>query len=293
MRKKWCAALFVLVLLPLCSESLRDQNKTYFDSIQWEELNDLAIPPLPEPYAIESNRPIPYADTIDDGAILPSLPQLGVLDYQNIPEDLLTFCDTIAAAIVARSIDRASFSTQKAFLPHLGRFMFEHFPDFSYAFYGRPSFKQDGSATILMRLTVKRTAPEVSDINQDTVMPQDTVISQGASLQQDAITQQDVAVLQPDAVAQQNAVVRNGETGHAALSIENTKNIENTEGTKAIEEGIEEQPENIADVPNLFSDEEQPLFIMMELGAVKEETVWKISYIDFKGAEYADSALTD
>lgn len=262
MRKKWGAALFVLVLLPLCSESLRDQNKMYFDSIQWEELNDLAISPLPEPYAIESNRPIPYADTIDDGAILPSLPQLGVLDYQNIPEDLLTFCDTIAAAIVARSIDSASFSTQKAFLPHLGRFMFEHFPDFSYAFYGRPSFKQDGSATILMRLTVKQTAPEVSDINQDTVIQQDTV-------------------------------VQNGETEPAALPTENTKSSENTEGTKAIEEGIEEQPENIADVPNLFSDDEQPLFIMMELGAVKEETVWKISYIDFKGAEYADSALTD
>ena len=262
MRKKWCAAFFILVLLPLCSESLRDQNKTYFDSIQWEELNDLAIPSLPEPYTIESNRPIPYADTIDDGAILPSLPQLGILDYQNIPEDLLTFCDTIAAAIVARSIDSASFSTQKAFLPHLGRFMFEHFPDFSYAFYGRPSFKQDGSATILMRLTVKQTAPEVSDTTQDTAIQQDTV-------------------------------VQNEETEPAALPIENTKNIENTEGTKAIEEGIEEQPENISDVPNLFSDDEQPLFIMMELGAVKEETVWKISYIDFKGAEYADSALTD
>ena len=107
MRKKWCAAFFILVLLPLCSESLRDQNKTYFDSIQWEELNDLAIPSLPEPYTIESNRPIPYADTIDDGAILPSLPQLGILDYQNIPEDLLGFCDTVAAAMVAKSIDSA------------------------------------------------------------------------------------------------------------------------------------------------------------------------------------------
>ena len=44
---------------------------------------------------------------------------------------------------------------------------------------------------------------------------------------------------------------------------------------------------------SFFSDNEQPLFIMMEFGAVKEDTVWKISYIDFKGAEYADSALTD
>jgi hypothetical protein len=261
-RKKWCAAFFILVLLPLCSESLRDQNKTYFDSIQWEELNDLAIPSLPEPYTIESNRPIPYADTIDDGAILPSLPQLGILDYQNIPEELLGFCDTVAAAMVAKSIDSALFSTQKAFLPHLGRFMFEHFPDFSYAFYGRPSFKQDGSATILMRLTVKQTAPEVSDTTQDTAIQQDTV-------------------------------VQNGETEPAALPIESTKSIENTEGTKAIEEDVKDQPDNIADVPNLFLDDEQPLFIMVEFGAVKEDTVWKISYIDFKGAEYADSALTD
>ena len=263
MRKKWCGAFFLLILLPLCSESLRDQNKAYFDSIQWEALgDDLTIPPISEPYTIEDGRPIPYADTIDDGDILPSLPQLGILDYQNIPEDLLSFCDTVAAATVAKSIDSDLFSTQKPFLPHLGRFMIEHFPDFSYAFYGRPSFKQDGSAIILIRLAVKQAAPEVSNKNQDAAIQQDTV-------------------------------VQNGEAEQAALPIENTKSIENTEGTKAIEEGIEEQPENIADVPNLFSDDEQPLFIMMEFGAIKDDTVWKISYIDFKGAEYADSALTD
>ena len=263
MRKNWCGAFFLLILLPLCSESLRDQNKAYFDSIQWEALgDDLTIPPISEPYTIEDGRPIPYADTIDDGDILPSLPQLGILDYQNIPEDLLSFCDTVAAATVVKSIDSDLFSTQKPFLPHLGRFMIEHFPDFSYAFYGRPSFKQDGSAIILIRLAVKQAAPEVSDTTQDTAIQQDTV-------------------------------VQNGETEPAALPIENTKSIENTEGTKAIEEGIEEQPENIADVPNLFSDDEQPLFIMMEFGAIKDDTVWKISYIDFKGAEYADSALTD
>lgn len=233
MRKKWCGAFFLLILLPLCSESLRDQNKAYFDSIQWEALgDDLTIPPISEPYTIEGGRPIPYADTIDDGDILPSLPQLGILDYQNIPEDLLSFCDTITAAIVAKSLDPAVFTAQKAFLPHLGRFMIEHFPDFSYAFYGRPSFKQDGSAIILMRLAVKQAATEVSNANQDTAIQQDTAVQMGDS-------------------------------------------------------------DNIADVPNFFSDDEQPLFIMMEFGAVKEDTVWKISYIDFKGAEYADSALTD
>ena len=233
MRKKWCGAFFLLILLPLCSESLRDQNKAYFDSIQWEALgDDLTIPPISEPYTIEGGRPIPYADTIDDGDILPSLPQLGILDYQNIPEDLLSFCDTITTAIVAKSLDSTIFSTQKAFLSHLGRFMIDHFPDFSYAFYGRPSFKQDGSAIILMRLAVKQAATEVSNANQDTAIQQDTAVQMGDS-------------------------------------------------------------DNIADVPNFFSDNEQPLFIMMEFGAVKEDTVWKISYIDFKGAEYADSALTD
>ena len=233
MRKKWCGAFFLLILLPLCSESLRDQNKTYFDSIQWEALgDDLTIPPISEPYTIEGNRPIPYADTIDDGDILPSLPQLGILDYQNIPEDVLSFCDSIASAVVAKSLGSALFSTQKAFLPQLGRFMFEHFPDFSSAFYGRPSFKQDGSAIILMRLAVKQAATEVSNANQDAAIQQDTAVQMGDS-------------------------------------------------------------DNIADVPNFFSDDEQPLFIMMEFGAVKEDTVWKISYIDFKGAEYADSALTD
>ena len=247
MQKKWCIAFFVVVLLPLCSESLRDQNKTYFDSIQWEELNDLAIPAIPEPYTIENGKPIPYADTIADGDILPSLPQLGVLDYQNISEDLLVFCDTIAAAIIAKSINTALFSTQKAFLPHLGRFMFEHFPDFSHVFYGRPSFKQDGSAIILLRLAVKPIAVSVVNKNKDLTIRQDTA-------------------------------AQNGESEQTVFSSENT-------------EGIEEQPENIADVPNFFSDDDQPLFIMLELGAVKEDSAWKIFYIDFKGAEYEDSAL--
>ena len=250
MRKKWCAAFFVVVMLPICSESLREQNKTYFDSIQWEELNDLAIPAIPEPYAIENGKPVPYADTIADGDILPSLPQLGVLDYQNISEDLLVFCDTITAAIIAKSINTALFSTQKPFLPHLGHFMFEHFPDFSHVFYGRPSFKQDGSAIILLRLAVKPVEPvAVSVVNKN-----------------------------KDSTIRQDTAAQNGESEQTVFSSENT-------------EGIEEQPENIADVPNFFSDDDQPLFIMLELGAVKEDSAWKISYIDFKGAEYEDSAL--
>jgi len=168
----------------------------------------------------------------------------------------LTFCDTITAAIVAKSIDSALFTTQKAFLPHLGRFMFEHFPDFSHVFYGRPSFKQDGSAIILLRLAVKPVEPvavSVADKNQESPIRQDT-----------------------DTAAQ------NGEPEKMSLL------TENTEGTQ---KGIEEQSDNMSDVPNFFSDDDRPHFIMLELGAVKEDTAWKISYIDFKGAEYADSAL--
>ena len=261
-RKKWCAAFFVVVLLPLCAESLRDQSKAYFDTIQWEELSDdLVVPPVPEPYSIEDSRPIPYADTIDDGALLPSLPQLGVLDYQNIPEDLLSFCDTIMAAIVAKSIDDTFFTAQKAFLPHFWRFMFEHFPDFSHAFYGRPSFKQDGSATILLRLAVKPATVGVSNENTKTTAPQKAVIQQD-----------------------QDTAVRNESREQAAVPAEATETVEKTS---------EEQSENISDIPGFFPDEEQPLFIMMEFGAVKEDTAWKISYIDFKGAEYEDSALKD
>ena len=179
------------------------------------------------------------------------MPQLGVLDYQNISEDLLVFCDTIAAAIIAKSINTALFSTQKAFLPHLGRFMFEHFPDFSHVFYGRPSFKQDGSAIILLRLAVKPIAVSVVNKNKDLTIRQDTA-------------------------------AQNGESEQTVFS------SENTEGTQ---KGIEEQSDNMSDVPNFFSDDDRPHFIMLELGAVKEDTAWKISYIDFKGAEYADSAL--
>lgn len=252
MRKKSCAAFFVFfiaALMPLRSESLRDQNKTYFDSIQWEDLNDLAIPPVPEPYAVEGNTPIPYADTIDDGDILPSLPQLGVLDYRNIPEDLLTFCDTIAAALVAKSVDAAFFTAQKSFLPHFWQFMLERFPDCSNAFYARPSFQQDGSATVLMRLTVTQTAAIVRNENHDTKA---TVQKENVPL--------------PSTPA---------ETDEMA------------------EETTAEQVENISGVPCFFSDDEHPLFIMLECGALKENNVWKISYLDFKGAEYADSALTN
>lgn len=266
MRKKWCGAFFLLILLPLCSESLRDQNKAYFDSIQWEALgDDLTIPPISEPYTIEGSRPVPYADTIDDGDILPSLPQLGILDYQNIPEDLLSFCDTIAAAVAAKSLDSTLFSTQKAFLPHFGRFIIEHFPDFSSAFYGRPSFKQDGSAIILMRLAVKQVAIEVPNENQEAAIQQDTAVQTG----------------EPE------------QTPLPMATTESPNGAEGIRNTKDVKESIEETLENITDVPNLFSDDEQPLFIMVEFGAVKEDTVWKISYIDFKGAEYADSALTD
>jgi len=166
-RKKYCRVLLLLLLFPLFSETLRNQNKTYFDSVQWEELNDLAVPPLAQAYTIDDSQPIPYADTIDDGLIFPSLPQLGVLDYQNIPEDLLRFCDTVTAAIAARSLNSSFFTIQKPFLPHFGQFMLEHLPKLSSVFYARPSFKQDGTSLILLRLAVEQpTAGKDTDISE-------------------------------------------------------------------------------------------------------------------------------
>ncbi len=157
-RKRGLFAFLLLLAVPLFAESIRSQNKTYFDSMQWEELNDLAIPPLPEAYTMERNQPVPYSDTIDDGSVYPSVPQLGILDYQNIPEDLLRFCDTAAAALVARSVPAELFTAQKPFLPHFIRFLMERLPVCSHAFYSRPSFKQDGAAFFLVRLTVQQGA---------------------------------------------------------------------------------------------------------------------------------------
>ena len=270
MQKKWCGAFFLLVLLPLCSESLRDQSKTYFDSIQWEELNELAISPISEPYTIEGSRPIPYADTIDDGGILPSLPQLGILDYQNIPEDLLTFCDTVTAAVVAKSMSDAFFTAQKPFLPHLGHFIIEHLPDLSYAFYGRPSFKQDGSALIQIRLTVK---------DEESTEQQGTALKQETPAAEPTITE-----------------AQDTETEHTeAQNRQQAANITEDEKTQSDTELLSEEDknENLSEVPPLFFEEEKPLFIMMELVALKEADTWKISHIDLKGAEYADSAHED
>lgn len=260
--------LLILLLLPLCPQSLRDSNKMYFEGQRWEQLNDLAVAPLPEPYTIDESTPIPYADTIDEGGILPSLPQLGMLDYQNIPEDLLNFCDKVTHAITARSVDSAFFSAKNAFLPYLGCFIFDHLPCFSYAFYARPEYTADGNAVILLRLSVA--APVQAAVNE-----QHNTAGQGASGIQAGFTAQSIG------------------------SSESTGNSENTEGTGSTgntekdAKMTEKELEPLFDVPAFFSDEDNPLFIMMEMQTVKEEGAWKIAYLDFKGAEYADSALTD
>lgn len=251
--------LLVLLLLPLCPQSLRDSNKTYFEGQHWEQLNDLAVDPLPEPYTIDESVPIPYADTIDEGDIFPSLPQLGMLDYQNIPEDLLSFCDKVTHAITAQSVDSAFFSAKNAFLPYLGCFIFEHLPRFSYAFYGRPEYKADGNAVILLRLSV------------------------AASVQA--------------AVTEQHNTVEQGAFGiHTAITTQSIENAEGTGNGGNIEKDAnrtEKESESLFEVPPFFSDDDNPLFVMLEMQTVKEAGVWKIAYLDFKGAEYADSALTD
>ena len=211
-RKAGLFAFLLMLTVPLFAESIRSQNKTYFDSMQWEELKDLAIPQLPEAYTMERNQPVPYSDTIDDGGIYPSLPQLGTLDYQNIPEDLLRFCDTVAAALTDRSVPAELFTAQKPFLPHLARFLAERLPAFSYAFYGRPSFKQDGSALLLFRLTVK----------QDGAAPADTATADettaaAADTPDKAVRNEATAMDAPDTAARdEDAAAADGQDGRTA-----------------------------------------------------------------------------
>lgn len=155
--KKLFAALLLLFFVPLCAESLRESNKTYFDSIQWGELGELAVTPLPEAYMIEEGSPISYADSIEDGGIYPSLPELGILDYQNIPEDVLILYDKIAAGFLAKRLDRTFFDVNKPFLPYLTQFMLDRLPACSHAFFARPSFSRTDSVSALFRLLPKKT----------------------------------------------------------------------------------------------------------------------------------------
>lgn len=266
MQKRRLEALFLLLFLPLSSETLRNQNKAYFDSIQWEELYELTLTPLPEAYAIENNRPIPYADMIDDGGILPSLPQLGLLDYQSIPEDLLQFCDTVTAAFVSQSIDASFFTTQKPFLPHLGTFMATHLPPLSHAFYGRPSFKQDGSVLIPVRLTVKQAGQGIPDT---------------PSKDQTATEVKDKALTAIQTEA------------HDEKAEKRDEKDEDNDIAQVRKAALEEKADNLSEAPPLFPEDEKPLFIMFELAALKEDTVWKIAHIDLQGAAYADTAYAD
>lgn len=254
----------MLLLFPLFAESLRNQNKTYFDSIQWEELQDLEIPPIPEAYKIENTQPIPYADTIDDGSIYPSLPQLGFLDYQSIEEDLLTFYDTLSAALLKRKLADDLFMDKQSFFPHLVQFMLDRFPELSHAFYGRPSFKQDGTAVTQFRLTIAPAKQQAAVINKS-----------GESL---AETER-----QTDTVNDPEKIQTGQDQAQKPLPI----------GNKSEKGPFEREPvekSNTDEHLALFVENEQPLFIMLELAAVKDGNTWKILHIDLKGAEYANSA---
>ena len=383
-RKAGLFAFLLMLTVPLFAESIRSQNKTYFDSMQWEELKDLAIPQLPEAYTMERNQPVPYSDTIDDGGIYPSLPQLGTLDYQNIPEDLLRFCDTVAAALTDRSVPAELFTAQKPFLPHLARFLAERLPAFSYAFYGRPSFKQDGSAPLLFRLTVKQdgsapadtaTANETTAADADT--PDKAVRNEATAMDapDTAARDEDAAaadgqdgrtvrrsdadaamqpeeqnppadsgraeqrIAQPEAEqteqtsksaetketspvsAKKDAPARSEDAsatephgtpagtqdahsadsgGQESETAQNARSAQSSDSTaeKTAEPATDKKAQKAAapkypEIPALFDTDKQPLFIMIELTAQPEGGAWKITSLDLKGAEYADSALKD
>ena len=277
-QKRWLQVLFILLLLPLFPESLRNQNKTYFDSMNWEELNDLAIPPLPEAYTIQESQPVPYADSIDDECILPSLSQLGILDYQNIPEDILSFCDTLSGALTARLIPESLFSKQKNFLPHLGRFIIERLPVISHSFYGRPVFAQNGSAQILFRLSV---TPQ--EVQTDTLQP----VATPAALEFAGETPKEAY---NDPHEQETAQESAETTQKQGAAPEPLSPADTAAGSTQTAE-ISQQHES--DISALFSETDAPLAIMLEITAIKEEEEWKISGIEVKGAEYADSALKD
>ncbi len=365
-RKAGLFAFLLMLTVPLFAESIRSQNKTYFDSMQWEELKDLAIPQLPEAYTMERNQPVPYSDTIDDGGIYPSLPQLGTLDYQNIPEDLLRFCDTVAAALTDRSVPAELFTAQKPFLPHLARFLVERLPAFSYAFYGRPSFKQDGSALLLFRLTVKQDGAAPADTatadettaaaadtpdkavrNEATAMdaPDTAARDEGAAVSDgQTVRRSDVnTAVQPEAKqteqtsesadaqetppvsANKDAPARSEDASATAAATEphgtpagtqdahsadssgqesetakNARRAQPSDATaeKTVKPATDKKAQKAAapkypEIPALFDTDKQPLFIMIELTAQPEGGAWKITSLDLKGAEYANSALKD
>lgn len=364
-RKAGLFAFLLMLTVPLFAESIRSQNKTYFDSMQWEELKDLAIPQLPEAYTMERNQPVPYSDTIDDGGIYPSLPQLGTLDYQNIPEDVLRFCDTVAAALTDRSVPAELFTAQKPFLPHLAHFLAERLPAFSYAFYGRPSFKQDGSALLLFRLTVKQDSsvpadtataneaaaadtPDKAVHNEATSMdaPDTAARDEGAAVSDgQTVRRSDVnTAVQPEAkqteqtsesadaketppvsmkkdaparsedvsataadsephgtpAGAQNTHSADTSGGQESEVAQNARSAQSSDPTeeKAAEPATDKKAQKAAapkypEIPTLFDTDTQPLFIMIELTAQPEGGAWKITSLDLKGAEYADSALKD
>ena len=209
--KKLFAALLLLFFVPLCAESLRESNKIYFDSIQWEELGDRAVAPLPEAFTIEGGKPIPYADSIEDGGVYPSLPELGVLDYQNIPEDMLVLYDKIAAGILTKKLDRTLFDANKPFLPYLTQFMLERLPVCSHAFFARPSMSRKDSASALFRLLPKKAG------ETETAAP--TLLSEGTAEQPAVVQQKDELEASPKLSADEIHMFSN-ESTPAAIMLE-------------------------------------------------------------------------
>lgn len=169
---KWCIGVFIFLMHPLYTESLRNTNKEYFNAIDWEELKDLAVSPLPEPFTLPESTPMPYADMITETGIYPVLPKLGILDYQNSPDDLLSFFDTLQGSFLKKSFQPDVFDPSKPFLFFLTQHLIKDMPEIARIFYARPSFRQDGSAATDFQLLFKNKSSDTHEQIDRTVSPE-------------------------------------------------------------------------------------------------------------------------
>lgn len=152
---KRCIGLLLLLIYPLYAQSLRNTTKEYFNAIDWEELKELAVAPLSEPFSIPESTPMPYADMIAETGIYPTLPKLGILDYQNSPEELLVFFDLVKQSFCEKNFKTELFDSSKPFLRFLTQHLITALPEIAQVFYAQPAFREDGSAVTDFKLLFK------------------------------------------------------------------------------------------------------------------------------------------
>lgn len=158
--------LFLMFTACLHSETVRSKAQGYFDTLHWEQWDDTNTPPLIEAYAMSERNPIAYAQIISETAVYPSLPSLGVLDYHTVPNDILQFCDAIAAGFVKKKLTKDVFNPDKPFLFHLVHFMLDKLPQAVSVFYSKPVVSQEGTAHADFRIITEAWAAFQQTENQ-------------------------------------------------------------------------------------------------------------------------------